>query len=110
VRFLIYAQLPSALARFLADRGLPATHVRDVGLQSASDRTIWAYAMETGSALITKDEDFVTLRALSSAPAPAVIWIRIGNSTTRHLIARLNGTLPGILAALSRGETVIQVD
>lgn len=52
----------------------------------------------------------MTLRALWPETSPAVVWIRIGNSTTRHLLARLGNALPAILAALARGETVVQVD
>ncbi|MFZ1575492.1 MAG: DUF5615 family PIN-like protein [Chromatiaceae bacterium] len=44
MRFLVDAQLPPALARWLAQRGHEAEHVLDCGLLDASDRLIWARA------------------------------------------------------------------
>jgi len=58
--------------------------------------------------LVTKDEDFVTMRALSAA-GPAMIWVRVGNTTNRALIGRLSAVFPSVLAALERGETIVQI-
>jgi hypothetical protein len=58
VRFLVDAQLPPAPARLLGEHGHVAEHVADVGLGSASDATIWRYAIENDAVIITKDEDF----------------------------------------------------
>jgi predicted nuclease of predicted toxin-antitoxin system len=109
VRFLIDAQLPPAIARELAVRGHEADHVADLGLASAPDRRIWDRALATGAVLVTKDEDFVTMRALSTADAPAIVWVRIGNATRRALLGRFFTALPTLLDALARGETVVQL-
>ena len=61
-----------------------------------------------GAALITKDEDFVTMRALNMR-GPAIVWVRLGNTTRRKLLARVSAMQAAILAALQRGETVIEV-
>jgi predicted nuclease of predicted toxin-antitoxin system len=45
VKFLVDNQLPAALARWLAARGLDACHVSDIGLEEASDQHIWDYAV-----------------------------------------------------------------
>jgi predicted nuclease of predicted toxin-antitoxin system len=58
--------------------------------------------------LITKDEDFVTMRALSRSGGPAIVWVRVGNTTRVALIAVSASVLPEILAAIERGETVVQ--
>ncbi len=58
MRFLVDAQLPPALAGWLAGNGHQAEHVGAVGLQSASDAAIWDYALREGAAIITKDDDF----------------------------------------------------
>jgi predicted nuclease of predicted toxin-antitoxin system len=42
--FLVDAQLPPLLARWLIEHGHQAEHVSDIGLQSSSDRQIWEYA------------------------------------------------------------------
>jgi predicted nuclease of predicted toxin-antitoxin system len=77
-------------------------------LAAARDREVWNHAATTRAALITKDEDFVTMRALRR-DGPAVIWIRIGNTTRREIIARFDAVFAGVVAALERGETIIQV-
>jgi predicted nuclease of predicted toxin-antitoxin system len=108
VRFLVDAQLPPALARHLVALGHEATHAADAGLLKAGDREIWERAVASGAVLVSKDEDFVTMRALGTR-GPAVIWVRIGNTTTPGLIARFSAAFPGVLAALERGETIIQI-
>jgi predicted nuclease of predicted toxin-antitoxin system len=65
-----------------------SVHVRDVGLERADDRAIWAYAMAHDHAIVSKDEDFAE-RALLEGPPPKVVWIRIGNCTTPTVDALL---------------------
>jgi predicted nuclease of predicted toxin-antitoxin system len=108
VRFLVDAQLPPALARHLVSLGHEASHVVDAGLLVARDQEIWRYAELNDAVLVTKDEDFVTLRALNPL-GPAVVWVRIGNATKRNLIARFAVALPAVVAAIERGETIIQI-
>jgi predicted nuclease of predicted toxin-antitoxin system len=108
VRFLIDAQLPPALARQLAASGHETVHVSDIGLLTASDRDIWLHAAATRAVLITKDEDFVTMRALNNS-GPAVVWVRLGNTTRRALLGRFAEVFPRILAALERGDTILEI-
>jgi hypothetical protein len=49
MRFLVDAQLPPALGRWLAEAGHEAKHVEDVGLRDAEDSPIWRYALENYS-------------------------------------------------------------
>jgi predicted nuclease of predicted toxin-antitoxin system len=65
MRFLVDAQLPPALARWLAANGHEATHVSDVGLQTASDPAIWDHALAVSSVIVTKDEDFAQRKVLA---------------------------------------------
>jgi predicted nuclease of predicted toxin-antitoxin system len=108
VRFLIDAQLPPSLARYLESLGHEAAHVADLGMEAARDREIWERASAASAVLVSKDEDFVTMRALR-AYGPAVVWVRIGNATRRALITRFAAALPAVLAALERGETIVQI-
>ncbi|WCM27532.1 DUF5615 family PIN-like protein [Sphingomonas sp. QA11] len=50
MKFLVDAQLPPALCRWLDARGQQAVHVADIGLVAASDATIAAYAETHGMA------------------------------------------------------------
>jgi predicted nuclease of predicted toxin-antitoxin system len=108
VRFLVDAQLPPALARHLAASGHEAIHVAEIGMLSATDRDIWAHAATIDAALITKDEDFVTMRALNTR-GPAVVWVRVGNTTNRQLFARFAAVISAVVSALRRGETVVEI-
>jgi predicted nuclease of predicted toxin-antitoxin system len=107
MRFIIDAQ-PPGLARFLAAKGHDAEHVADRGLQAASDPAIWDFALRERAAIVTKDEDFVQRKTLADA-GPMLIWIRLPNTRRRALQAWFETALPDILAALERGETLIEV-
>ena len=109
MRFLIDAQLPPGLARHLNAVGHEGVHVAYIALSTANDRKIWDHAIASDAGLVTKDEDFVTMRALSRRGGPVIVWLRVGNTTTRALIALLNSVLPEIIGAVERGETVIQI-
>ncbi len=108
MRFLIDAQLPPALARWIAERGHEAVHVFDLGLGDASDKAIWNHAAGTGAVIVTKDEDFVTLR-LTHSDGPAILWIRLGNTRRAALLAALDPLMPKFIEALERGETLIEI-
>jgi predicted nuclease of predicted toxin-antitoxin system len=108
VRFLVDAQLPPALARWLTAAGHTSEHVFDCELTTASDDVIWDHAVQTTAVLITKDEDFASRRALAEGP-PTVVWVRFGNTRRRGLLARMNMALPDIVAAIERGDTLIEI-
>jgi predicted nuclease of predicted toxin-antitoxin system len=104
----LIAQLPPSLARQISAYGHQATHVADIGLSTASDSVIWAHAATMGAVLVTKDEDFVMMRVLDDS-GPAVLWVRIGNTSKRALIERFNEQFPTIIASLQRGDTIIEM-
>jgi predicted nuclease of predicted toxin-antitoxin system len=108
VRFLVDAQLPPALARWLSTQGHEAEHVVDLGLAGAKDRAIWTHAAETGVVIVTKDEDFVSLSTLSPN-GPPVVWIRLGNTTRSALLAWFSPLFPDIERALAAGEKLVEV-
>jgi predicted nuclease of predicted toxin-antitoxin system len=108
VRFLVDAQLPPALARWLVGAGHDARHVEDVGLREAEDSPIWRYALENQTILITKDEDFAD-RARRSGNAPGVVWLRIGNVSNRALRRWFMPQLPQVLAWIEQGVRVLEV-
>ena len=108
MRFLVDAQLPPALARWLAAEGYEAEHVGDLKMQAASDSVIWNYALVSSAAIITKDEDFAQRKILADV-APIVIWIRLGNTRRRDLLVWFEAVFPEILKVLERGETFVEV-
>lgn len=108
MRFLVDAQLPPALARWLGEHGHSATPVRELGLREPDDGSIWSFATAGGWTVITKDEDCVA-RCVGNPVAPAVVWLRLGNCTNRVLFAWLEPFLPEILRRLNDGEKLIEV-
>ena len=88
MRFLVDAQLPPALARWLNARGHDAE--------------------ASGAVIVTKDEDFAIRRTFAST-GPRVVWIRLGNTRRHVLLAWFEEQLPALLAALDAGESLIEI-
>ncbi|MEM6428367.1 MAG: DUF5615 family PIN-like protein [Deinococcota bacterium] len=108
MRFLVDAQLPPALARWLSQHGHEAEHVQDCGLADANDLIIWEHALTTGATILTKDEDFAHLRTLRTT-GPAVVWLRIGNTRKVALLRWMEALLPELIDKLERGEMLVEV-
>lgn len=108
MRFLIDAQLPNALASWLRERGHQAEHVLEVGLAQGKDNPVWRYAEQNGAVVVTKDEDFAEWVRRGRA-GPAVVWLRIGNSSKRALLAWIEPLLPVIVRHLERGDRLVEV-
>lgn len=108
MKFLIDAQLPPALARWLKDWGHEAQHVEDVALREAEDDPIWAYALKEGVVIVTKDEDFAE-RSARVTESPLIVWFRVGNTTNRELRAWIEPRLPAIVQLLGQGNRLVEV-
>ena len=108
-RFIVDAQLPPALARWLSAQGYEAEHVIDFGGDGTTDLSIWERALEKHAIILSKDEDF-SLLAIRSGTGPQVIWIRSGNIRRTALLSWFEKILPSILTAIERGERVIEID
>lgn len=108
MRLLVDAQLPPALARWLADQGHEADHVADLGMTESPDTVIWTRAQKNGSILITKDEDFVILRTRRTE-GPQIVWIRKGNVSRKELLTWMAPLLGSLCASLQRGEVLVEI-
>ncbi len=109
MRFLVDAQLPPALAKWLAGHGHEAWHVADIGLRDADDTAIWDHALQHGMAIVTKDEDFPHRRRQNPANSPVIVWLRIGNSSRRALLHWIEPMLPRIVHLIQQGDTFIEI-
>jgi predicted nuclease of predicted toxin-antitoxin system len=110
MQFLVDAQLPPALARWLTAAGHPSEHVADIGMAAAQDSAVWEYAERNGAVIVTKDQDFAVLRIVSDAPAPSVVWLRVGNSRRPALLRWFEPLLPAILSALAEGTRLVEIE
>lgn len=108
MEFLVDAQLPPALARWLVERGFKASHVQDLGLERAADRVIWDRAAAMRAVVVTKDEGFASRRMLEPQ-GPPIVWVRFGNTSRREALARFEGLLPQVCEALQRGEVIVEI-
>lgn len=88
--------------------GHDAMHVRDHGLQSASDEAIFELAQDDDRVVVSADTDFGTLLANRRQQSPSVVPFRRG--TQRHpdrQVALLLANLPAIEADLDAGSIAI---
>jgi predicted nuclease of predicted toxin-antitoxin system len=108
VKILIDAQLPPGLKLMLTEAGHEANHVIDVGLRGADDAQVWGYALQEGTVILTKDEDFAA-RRLRESHGPTIIWLRIGNCSRAALLRWLSPLLASIEALVAAGDGVIEV-
>jgi len=77
-------------------------------MQAAPDVAIWDYASASSSVIITKDEDFAQRKVLGDN-GPLIVWVRLPNTRRRDLLVWFETVLPDVLAALARGDTLIEV-
>jgi len=106
MNFLVDAQLPPALCVWIRERGHAATHVFEIGLAVATDAEIAARAEADGSILVSKDDDFLTLRLPDRF---ALLWLRCGNATNRALSDWLEPRWEQIESLLRAGERFVEV-
>jgi predicted nuclease of predicted toxin-antitoxin system len=59
-------------------------HVRDFGMSSADDTTIWNLAAEKNLTIVSKDSDFL-YRSLLSDGCPKVIQLQVGNCSSEQI-------------------------
>jgi predicted nuclease of predicted toxin-antitoxin system len=98
VRLLVDNALSPALAAALRAGGHDALHVRDRGLEQATDAAIFAAAAAEDRVVVSADTGFGTLLALRGARRPSVLlWRR---ATPR----RPDAQAPVVLDALARTE------
>ncbi len=108
MKFLVDAQLPPALARWLREAGHDAQAVRELGLREAEDADFWKHALANDAAIITKDEDFPR-RAHQTDVAPVVVWLCVGNVSNHALQRWFLPQVPAIVTWIGEGTRVLEV-
>lgn len=106
MKFLVDAQLPPGLCVGLQRRGHEAFHVFDIGLGGAADLDIANWAITNEAAILSKDEDFLTLRLPDRF---CFIWLRVSNVTTKHLVGWMDARWDRVEELLAAGERLIEL-
>ena len=108
MKFLVDANLPPRLARWLKSRGHEAEHLADLNQLRATDTGVWNRGRRLRSVIVSKDNDFYD-RALLFGPPPQILHIAVGNCSNGRLFEILDSGWLEIEIGLSSGSRLISV-
>ena len=108
MRLLFDQNLSRRLVGALAQEFPDSSHVGALGLDTATDREIWAYAGERGYVIVSKDSDFRQL-AFLLGPPPKAVWLRVGNCTTTSIAEVLRSHVDAIARFEASSEEALLV-
>ena len=106
MKLLLDQGLPRSAVALLSDMGHMATHVGAVGLCSATDVEILAYAHTNSQVVVTMDADFHTLLATTNANLPSVIRIRTEGFKASQIAQLLNDLVRRCEQEITRGAVL----
>jgi predicted nuclease of predicted toxin-antitoxin system len=108
LRFLIHNALSPVVAEQLQAAGHEAVHVRDYGLQAATDEVIFERAAVEDRILVSADTDFGMLLATRQATSPSVVLFRHGaQHRPEHQVDLLKANLEALDEQLQLGCIVV---
>ena len=111
MKLLIDNALSPTIAEGLSNAGYDAVHVRDLGMQSATDEQIFLHSEEEERVIISADTDFGALLALRKKARPSFILIRKNLDTRLYQILELLcDVLPKLEEDLAQGAVVTITD
>jgi predicted nuclease of predicted toxin-antitoxin system len=108
-KFLVDNGVSGFVADGLKAAGYDAVHVRDYGMQAATDDEILSRAGAEGRAVLSVDRDFTTLLALGRASGPSLLLLR-GRVSQQHpstQLALILANLPTVAGDLGQGSIVV---
>lgn len=88
MKLLFDQNISFRLVEKIADIFPGSSQIRLEALENTEDLVIWKYAKDHGFTLVTFDTDFYDISLLRGHP-PKIIWLRIGNTSTKNLASFL---------------------
>jgi predicted nuclease of predicted toxin-antitoxin system len=108
VKLLFDQNLPRLLVGRFAEEFPDSGHVTEVGLDRATDREVWEFARAGGYVIVSKDSDFRQL-AFLFGPPPKVVWLRVGNASSRVIASLLRNCIDVVEPFAAGGDDALLV-
>ena len=106
IKVLLDQGLAPRAAVLLAERGMNAVHVSEIGLAEAQDAEILQAARDSGWACVTLDHDFHTHLAVAGQGSPSVILLRVEGLAAQEQADMIGSICLQCEAALTQGAAI----
>jgi len=107
MKFLADMNMSMSTVQYLRRNGHDAIHLREQGLERASDTIVLQKAREEGRIVLTFDLDFGDLMANSKEELPSVIIFRLHDETPQAVLPRLKEILSNCSEELQKGSLIL---
>lgn len=110
MKFIVDAQLPWKLKRWLIDKGHNTIHVEDLPLRNlTSDIYIINLAEREKRTVITKDSDFLNYHLIHQIPKK-ILLITTGNIVNRELFELFEINFDDIINLFNTGTDIVEIN
>ena len=110
MKFLVDVNFSPRWVALLTPAGYMTVRWTDVGKNTASDEEIMRYAAAQGYTVLTHDQDFSTLLALSQAGKPSVVLLRLSSLRVEKVGARVLKAVKAVEQDINAGAIVVIED
>lgn len=106
MKFIVDAQLPISLSKFLVSNGFDSIHTLELPHKNKTkDSRVIEISMLESRVVITKDFDFLESYILKSEPLKLII-VRTGNIVNKELLSIFRENLTLIIEMITRSNLV----